>query len=378
MNPEDNYNYPLLELVKEHFYKVSKADMENVYILACQHILSPQFRMFKMISDFGVPKSNIFILGKIYSTSNEVVSEMIDDGFSCVQPKFDGSLSFDESHSVNCNNLFHNSLSKIKNPSKIIILDDGGELLRIVNDEFFSISNCEIVGIEQTSSGFRKLENTKLNFPVYNVARSNIKLTKESPIIADIGVRRICKAISDYKIYNPRIIIFGLGPLGENVKAILDKAGYLTFGYDNSIHGEQSLIDLIINNKVNIVIGVTGTNILSEEMIQEIQNKVDDNLYLISMSSADREFPAVYIRNNGLKSDAIHADVTMDKIILINNGFPITFKGMRFESTPQEIERTIALLLGSVFDAVINTREEIGFINLPSELSSIINNFNDR
>lgn len=374
MSLEDNYNYPLLELVKEHSHKVSKADMENVYILACQHILSPQLRMFKMISDFGVPKSNIFILGKIYSTSNDVLTEMIDEGFNCIQPKFNRSKTFDESHSTNCKNLLSTSLKKMSHPSKIIILDDGGELLRIVNDEFISTNTSEIVGIEQTSSGFRKLENIKLNFPIYNVARSNIKLTKESLIIADLGVRRIGKVISNYKIQSPRIMIVGLGPLGKSIKKILDNAGYITLGYDNLIHGEHSLVDLIIDQKINVVIGVTGVNVLSEQMIEKIQDQIDYNLYLISMSSSDREFPAVYIRK-GFNSEEIHADVTMGKVILINNGFPITFKGMRFESTPQEIERTIALLFGSVVDAVINTRQETGFVNLPTELSNIINDF---
>ncbi len=374
MSLEDNYNYPLLELVKNYFTNSTKGDIQNVYILACQHILLPQFKMFKMISDFGVPKSNIFILGKIYSTSNDVLTEMIDEGFNCIQPKFNRSKTFDESHSTNCKNLLSTSLKKMSHPSKIIILDDGGELLRIVNDGFISTNTCEIVGIEQTSSGFRKLENIKLNFPIYNVARSNIKLTKESLIIADLGVRRIGKVISNYKIQSPRIMIVGLGPLGKSIKKILDNAGYITLGYDNLIHGEHSLVDLIIDQKINVVIGVTGVNVLSEQMIEKIQDQIDYNLYLISMSSSDREFPVVYIRK-GFNSEEIHADVTMGKVILINNGFPITFKGMRFESTPQEIERTIALLFGSVVDAVINTRQETGFVNLPTELSNIINDF---
>jgi S-adenosylhomocysteine hydrolase len=370
---KDSYQYPLLEKISE-LHKPSQDLFGDVYILACQHILEPQAKMFELISRFGVPKDNIFIFGKIYSTSNEVLDELVQEDFKVSKPTFDPSNSFDVEHRGNCENEFGKFLSSIQNPSKIIILDDGGELLKVVNDKFDSLpSGVGVIGIEQTSSGFRKLENIELHFPVFNVARSAVKLIKESPLIADLGCRRIVDVIKQYSILEPRVLVVGLGPMGSNTLSILNAKGYFSLGHDIAHHDKAELIDLVRNNRINVIVGVTGTNILSERQLQEIKDILDYNLYLISMSSADREFPTTYIRQNGVVPKEIHGDVKWDNLVLINNGFPITFKGRRYESTPEEIERTICLLYGSTLEAISGVSDlKNGFVDVPTEVTNIL------
>lgn len=370
---KDSYQYPLLEKISE-LYKPSQDSFGNVYILTCQHILEPQAKMFDLISSFGIPKENIFIFGKIYSTSNEVLEELLQDDFKVSKPVFDPSNSFDAEHRENCENEFSKFLSSIQNPSRIIILDDGGELLKVVNDKFDSLpSGVRVIGIEQTSSGFRKLENIDIHFPIYNVARSAVKLIKESPLIADLGCRRIVDVINQYSISEPRILVVGLGPMGSNTLSILNDKGYFCHGYDIAHHDEMELIDIVRSNKMNVIVGVTGTNILNEKQLKEIKEVLNYNLYLISMSSADREFPTTYIRQNGIVPKDIHGDVIWDNLILINNGFPITFKGRRYESTPEEIERTIGLLYGSTLEALSTSKNlKKGFIDVPVQITSIL------
>ncbi len=372
----DSYPYSLLDAISE-LYKDQKGSYNDVFILACQHLLEPQAKMFELISAFGIPKENIYIFGKIYSTSNEIVNELDRDDFKVSKPIFDPIISFDIQHAKNCKNELKDFLSSIKSPSRIIILDDGGELLKTVNDSFDSMpKNVPVVGIEQTSSGFRKLEHSVLHFPIFNVARSAIKLIKESPLIAEFGCNRIVDVIAQYSISEPRILIVGLGPIGSNVISILADKNYFTVGYDVAYHEQSELIDLIKKDNINIVIGATGQNILSENQLQEIKNILDHDLYLISMSSADREFPASYIRKNGVHSSEIHADTVWDNLVLINNGFPITFKGKRYESTPQEIERTIGLLYGSTLEAMIADMNGIvGFIEVPAKVIEVLENY---
>lgn len=367
------YTYPLLKEITEQ-YALKQKSLESVYVLACQHILEPQAKMFDLISDFGIPKENIYIFGKIYSTSNEVLNELLQDNFKVSEPVFSPEMSFDVEHNENCKNELKTFLSSIQSPSKIIILDDGGELLKVLNDNFESISsNISIVGIEQTSSGFRKLEHTQLHFPIFNVARSAVKLIKESPLIADLGCRRIVDVINQYSISEPRVLVVGLGPMGSNTLTILNNKGYFTLGYDIAHQDKTELIELIRNNKINIVVGVTGTNILSEKQLQEIKDILDYDLYLVSMSSADREFPTTYIRKNGTTPTGVHTDVVWDNLILVNNGFPITFKGRRFESTPEEIERTIGLLYGSTLEAIVkDVNTQKGFLEVPTVVTDIL------
>lgn len=367
------YTYPLLEKVSQ-LYKQPQKAFSDVYILACQHILEPQAKMFELISEFGVPKENIFIFGKIYSTSNEVLEELLQDNFKVSRPTFNVSNSFDAEHRENCENEFSKFLLSIQNFSKIIILDDGGELLKVVNDKFDSLpSGVKVIGVEQTSSGFRKLENTALQFPIFNVARSVVKLIKESPLIADLGCQRITDVINRYSILEPRVLVVGLGPMGSNVLSILNTKGYFALGYDIAHHDKVELIDLVRNNKIHVIVGATGTNILNEKQLQEIKDILDYNLYLISMSSADREFPTTYIRKNGIIPKEIHGDVVWDNIILVNNGFPITFKGRRYESTPEEIERTICLLYGSTLEAISGAFDiKNGFVDVPVGVTNIL------
>ncbi len=200
-----------------------------------------------------------------------------------------------------------------------------------------------------------------------------MKLIKESPLIAEFGCNRIIDTVAQYAISEPRILVVGLGPIGSNVLSILADKNYFTAGYDIAHYDQSELIDLIKKDNISIVIGATGQSILNESQLQEIKMILDHDLYLISMSSADREFPAPYIRKNGVHSAEIHADVVWDSLVLINNGFPITFKGKRYESTPQEIERTIGLLYGSTLEAIIaDMSDAVGFIEVPLKVVEVL------
>ncbi len=367
------YNYQYLEKLTE-LYVLKEKTHKNVYILACQHILEPQAVMFDMITDFGVPKENIRIFGKIYSTSNEIYNELLNKNFNISKPIFNPEITFDDDHVENCKRELQDFLAIIKQDSKIIILDDGGSLLQVVNDQFLLIpEKTSVIGVEQTSSGFRKLEDTKLNFPIFNVARSNIKLEQESPLIAELGFSRILDVIKKYSIVEPKILIVGLGPIGKSLCSVFENKGFNVKGYDILHHDETELIDLTQDSKINIVIGATGKNILDISKLKDIILKIDHSLYLISMSSADREFPATEIRKNGSINTEIHGDVVWEDVILVNNGFPITFKGNRYESTPKDIEKTIGLLYASVLEAITNENLiNNKFIDVPDFINNIL------
>jgi hypothetical protein len=368
------YNYPLLKQVSQLFSSNKANNLEDVYICACQHLLEPQEEMFNLISNFGIPRKNIFIFGKIYSTNNEVLSELKEDGFNVIDLEFDPNISFDEQHQDNCKRIFQEFVNFVKPSSRIIVLDDGGELLKIANEEYELLQKKGIViGVEQTSSGFRKLENTKMHFPVINVARSSTKLIKESPLIAHLGCTRIVDVFNQYEIKESRILVVGLGPIGSNVFSILNNKGYFIIGHDSAFDSESEIVNLVKDNHINVIVGATGSNIVDEHVLTEINQNLAYKVYLISMSSSDREFPALHIRRQGVIPEKIHSDIFWNNIVLVNNGFPITFKGSRHESTPEEIEKTIALLYGSVLSGMFTDQTyDRGFIDVPSEIIDII------
>lgn len=368
-----SYDYPLLNKITDLFKDQSKEALRKVYICGCQHILEPQGKMFELLSDFGIPKDNIYILGKIYSTSTEIFNELKIDGFNVEQPLFDLKNSFDAQHVANCLNLYSLFIKNVPEGSQIVVIDDGADMLNIFNKNFSDIKNkFNIIGIEQTSSGFRKLEKEQLNFPVINVARSPIKLDKESPLIARLGCDRINDVIKSYSIDEPRILVIGLGPMGNNVQLILKEEGYFVIGHDTNLNAQDEIVDLVKENSINIIVGVTGTSLITEEQVKRLSEIIPKKLYLISMSSSDREFPSSFLRQGSLENSLIHSDAQWENIILVNNGFPITFKGKRYESTPLEIERTIALLYGSTLYASLNTISENGFVEVPEIVTDAI------
>ena len=270
--------------------------------------------------------------------------------------------------------LLARSIKKIKAGDTVIVLDDGAELLNIFSREKGALpSSVKIIGIEQTSSGFRKLENEKLRFPVINVARSKIKLGRESPFIARLGCERTEEVLREYKISKPRFLVVGLGPVGDNMVFLLKKSGYSVASHDTAIHSEKELVDLVLKDGINIVIGATGKNILTTEQVRKLDDRASDKIYLISMSSSDREFPATFLRSISTKLDnSIHGDVSWKNIVLINNGFPITFYGNRYEGLPSEIEETIAQLYGSILYAITTTIEAIGLVDVPKNITDTI------
>jgi len=351
-----DYNYPLLKKVFNH-YKKHKKDVSDIYLVCCQHLLEPQSKMFELFVSFGFNPSKIIVLGKVYSTNNDILNEIRQIGIKVLQPKF-SSISFDDEHRRNCKKV----LGLVPVDSKVIILDDGAELIQV----FIGAKREVIFAVEQTSSGFRKLEKDFLPFPVVNVARSTTKLVQESPLVARQCFELIGKYILENKINKPSILVVGLGPIGEAILEIFEQNQYIVSGFDIK-HRHSDLVSVILNNKPNVIIGATGSSILQKEDITNlISNKL---LYLISVSSSDREFPVVSFRKGG----EIHEDIVYKNITFANNGFPITFKGNRNELTPVEIEKTICLLSGAVIDGIVNDIKKPGLINVSEKLEKMIN-----
>lgn len=351
-----DYDYPLLHKVFS-YYKNLPHEVDGVYLVCCQHLLEPQLKMFELLIDFGFHPKKIIVLGKIYSSNTDNINKLAGMGVKVLQPPFSG-ISFDEEHSKNCRMVF----DSIPNDAKVVILDDGAEMIKT-----FSNSHNVLFAVEQTSSGFRKLENMQVPFPVINVARSVTKLVQESPFIGRLCYERINEYIKSKNLSNPSILIVGLGPVGEATFEIFKQNNFTITGYDVR-HGHSDLLKSIHELQPDVVIGATGSSILSSDEIEQLTH--DKNLHLISISSSDREFPVAHYRNN----TDIHTDVQYKKITFVNNGFPVTFKGNRLEGTPMEMEKTMCLLGGSVIDGITKKLSGEGLVNVSDEVETIINN----
>lgn len=350
------YSYPLLQRIFEHYDGISsKHKIANLKLYSCQHLLEPQYRMYKELIKFGFKPENIAILGKAYSSNKEIINNLRDLGISVVQPDFSGS-SFDEDHVSNCKTI----VAKISDKDENIILDDGGFLIYEAKDKNI------LFAVEQTSSGYRKIKDIVLRFPIFNVARSTIKLTKESPFIGNLICQRLKKYIFDKNILHPKILIIGLGSIGSVLLQILKKEGFNVFGFDV----EKDKADMFLylkEEKPDLVIGATGSPLFDKEDLNQLTG--EHVYHFISVSSSDREFPVASFRKN----TQIHCDVLDRNFVFVNNGFPVTFKGNRYESLPVDIEKTIGLLMGSIMHGSVYDMSDVrGIQEIPYELEAIL------
>lgn len=360
------YRTPLLSKTYKLFQAGSEEALRKTYIFGCQHILEPKEKMFAYFAQYGIPKENIHIIGKAYSTNDQLLSELQQQGFHIEQPPFRPQLAFDIQHAENCEKLFRLFQRMVPSGATVIVLDDGGQLLQRFHEDFASIPHTiRVYGVEQTSSGFRKLEGVPLKFPIINVARSRIKLTKESTFIANSCLSRLQRAVGPSYLQK-RFFIIGQGPIGKAITSGLRRMGVRQLQtYDVRTHTKS--IELFIQEyRPEVIIGTSGHNSLTRESIETL-SLFPHPVYLASASSSDREF-AVHHYRTKLEAWDVHSQVAYKNIIFCNNGFPINFTGERRSGPISGIERTICLLLGSVLywtTQESRPRRRAGFIPVP-------------
>jgi S-adenosylhomocysteine hydrolase len=366
---------PLLNYIDRLYPQIS---LDNVLIIACQHVLETTTNFFEAIIEKGVKPENIYLIGKCYSTNKSVFNEIRNKGIniSDLSLAYDSHESFDEQFHFYiksfCLRVKNNV--KIENFQKIIILDDGGELILTVSEILEKFSN--VVGIEQTASGYEKIKSKLLNFPIINVAKSNAKLQIESPFIAEIVVEKLRRYFEKTKLSDPRIMVVGQGAIGRSLYDAL-KNGFHTVKYDIVTHehpfpGEYEK-DLC---NFDVIIGATGSTIINQYDL----DKLKPGVLLVSSSSSDREFPAAFLRSLVKKSKDCHEDVCINGFYLANSGFPINFDGSRSSVSAEKIQFTRALLFAAVLEGFKgeNLKNEIVELNdfIQKEIVSEFNGLN--
>lgn len=360
----NNRRWPLLK--KAAGFGTSKI-FEGVGVIACQHLLETTVDLFEEMFRLGLESKNVVLLGKCYS-SNRTVAQALRNRGVFVSPDsfaFESHSAFDQQHAEHAQKLINKLVAKTKKFEfkKILVLDDGGELIQQISAHRKILP--PIVAVEQTSSGYERLREKRFSFPIINVARSSAKLKNETPFITVA----VCHKIEEYfarHVPSPRIMVVGLGPIGRGILSVLKKK-YPTDGFDEIKHGHEfQKISSTRLEQYNVIIGATGKSMFTIAQMKKITHE----MHLISASSSDREFPASYIRQRLPKYQQSHRSVAWRGIHVANSGFPINFDGHQ-ESVPgKDIQLTRALLLAGAIQAVQEKR--VGIIALKGALQKAL------
>lgn len=359
---------PLLRFTSNLFPEI---DFENVTVIAIQHAIDITHHMFLELYKKGLKPENTYLLGKCYSTNIDTVEDLRRKGayVSDSSFAFDSHSSFDEQFTQYVKKFLQECKKQRqarKDKNKIILVDDGGFLIRNVLEEPELLSDT-LSATELTSSGYNSLKDCPIPFPVLNIARSKAKLEIEGTMIAELEVRHIERVIEEEKLDSKNILIMGGGAIGKKIYSILVSKKYSAhvFDIDTSVSTTNDLRESLKN--ADVVIGATGSSPLSMEDIADLEKKV----LLISTSSSDREFPSASIRSGVSKNVNPHHSYPYKNTILVNSGFPINFTGERVSLPLEQVQLTDSLILSAIFQAS-KEKDSKGFVTLAEDIQDQI------
>ena len=377
IGPNNFQQLPLLDFTKQ---LCLGADLENTYFIAQQHIVPTTGSLFEALFQLGLSPTNISLIGKCYSTDLTTFHQLRASGIDISDSSyaFDSHYSFDKQYTENLKDFLLSCKQKIlaRKPKKIILLDDGGDL--IIQSQSILNRNWKIVGIEQTSAGYNKLKAQEFTFPIINIARCKAKLQYEAPIIAELSIRRLFSHLSRYRRKIKRILIIGAGVIGSHIYDTLNKQ-YDVTTFD--IKPSKSMLSISefesSLNQFDLIIGCSGNQVFKSDYFQ----KLKQNTILASLSSSDREFNAAFLRNKIKVFHDCHQDISVDSIHLLNGGFPLTFDS-KYDASDEilleKLQLTRSMILYGIFQASNEYNYFPKFISLNKDAQNkIINKYID-
>lgn len=345
----DKETMPLLYGVYQKALE-DRVDLSSVCLIACQHLLLSNFFYFELLYKLGLKSENTYVLGKAYSTSPEVLNLWRETGTHINEKSlaYDSSLPWQTQFEETINNFLNDDVIPFLSSAitKYIILDDGGLLISNIQKHSYFYDK-HLTGIEQTSSGFRLLQN-KLTIPVVNVARSDQKLQMESPQIAEYCFTEAVKRLPALNNIGTKILILGNGYIAKSLQNTFLAKGFKSETCETLGLSPEDIESYVIAYKADLVFGTTGEAILD---IKNLIGKLITDAVFISCSSGDKEFLAWNFRNLAKYSENPHHDYKIENITLLNAGFPINFNGEQQLIPLEKIDLTEALLFSSVLTA---------------------------
>jgi S-adenosylhomocysteine hydrolase len=365
---------PVLEELHRRCPSQSNSVLAQTVFVCVQHILSTTGSLFQSLIKLGAEPSNIFILGKCYSTNSDVLQEILELGINvsggAIPLKYGTfALTIEEEVSKLWDEVYR--LKKDSSSKKMIVIDDGGKCLNSLPYKFRNDS-WQVVGIEQTTSGL----NPKglFEFPLIEVASSAAKRQVESPMVAEAISKRICHAAASINATSYGIV--GYGNIGKAVSTALYQQGYKVSVFDKSdeatsnvpkhIFKEESIRSLIDN--AHFVLGCTGKDILSDP--NDTLSNMSGQKIFASCSSGDYEFKQLllaeqlFINSRTDVYDKISHTLQdtelyysrgdcSPRIKILRGGFPVNFDGSPESAPSVDIQLTRGLLLGAVIQATL-------------------------
>lgn len=296
-------------------------------LLLVHHALPTHIDFFKSLSK--IFKNGIFI-SIPYSLNLQTTHILSKDYSKIITPSNIEELE---------RNLQSEIMSLLANKEKFVLIEVGGYSVKILSRLKKDLSDLLIGVVEDTENGHREhedaLEKGNLNWQVYSVARSPLKLG-EDILTGDAIVFSLEAQLRKQEdiLSNRNAVVLGFGKIGKGVAKSLRGRNCHVLVYDNDpckmiealalgydVRSKDELLQI-----GDILIGCSGNFSIMGDEFKLIKN----GSILASGSSKQKEFDLKYLKENYSKNKII-SDYTVQYINNTNNlyllydGMPINF-----------------------------------------------------
>ena len=208
--------------------------LKGVKVVAIQHVLPTFGGVLAALEQAGVARSDLRVIGKSYSTVDEMYAWMKGQGYDVHAESIGGNANSVEESLVKA---ARSTLEEVfdgvdpqTSTQRFLLADDGGKLLYTLHKYFPKYAHlCS--GFEQTARGIQVLEKMKaegieVQCPVVNMAHSALKNDTEIPLIGENVVFDSFNYLDEMKLPKPKTAtVLGYGPVGEQVARALAARG---------------------------------------------------------------------------------------------------------------------------------------------------------
>ncbi|WP_437968848.1 hypothetical protein WMF04_05915 [Sorangium sp. So ce260] len=375
-------------------------DLEGCFLVASMHLLQDSDAVLRKLEGWGLDPRNAVVFGKPYSTNLGVVAGLLERGYTVHSSSYlmDERIPLGralETTALEALTATVGKWAKAGGGRKILLVDDGGKLIRVAHDHFHGLAEA-FSSVEHTSRGIFELEHTNLRMPVVNVARSWTKMNVESTYIGesvDAHLERRLGRIDP----SATALVVGYGAIGKAVAACLRRRGLEVLVHDPALHGGDEEPYERLLARADLVLGCSGRTTLDEVHWRHLKS----GAVLVSCSSLDLEFAAWKIRAQPRPADLVVVRDSLDLEVgslrgqeiflgdredpshywycvslagrvvhLLNGGCPINFTGAGVSLPHAKSDLTVSLLLSGIAQA--SSERQIGLVPLGSEAQEML------
>ena len=215
--------------------------VNDTVLLFYGHMLNTNYDLLRHLTAHA-GYTNTFIVEKPYSTTMDTVAKLARSGAHIVKIPRTVDMPYDFDSRRTLEYAWQKIVSHAKKQSirKILVVCDGGDPLSIIPFNQQLSKEFEIVAVEQTQSGIRKVSNDNLSYVrVMSVATNRLKKSIESGFIS----RSVIKQIQNRDLLGRdlKFGVIGNGAIGKSINDELKKAQEVASVYDNDDISKQHL-----------------------------------------------------------------------------------------------------------------------------------------